>query len=356
MCHKAQARPHGEGRDGRVLDSFVPSVPAFSLLLPGTLDLPVDGLRSRFECSPLLAALLAATSGSEAHDGDAWAWLCTALRIPRQSDWPLASIWAEAEGLPTGRDYWLLATPVVFEVGHTDVRLTDATPAVDEQDASQLLTALNAHFANDGLHFVIGRSGRWFAHQAAIVEVRMHAPHAALHGLLRDVLPHGREAAAWRRWQNEIQMLMHAAHEPRPTESGVTTNANAIWFWGGGTLPPRDTARDVRLASDDPDVVALAAHAGATRSTLASVLSAQARTSTDIAVVSDEASMDSSGPLGTMDLRHLPDIDLVLTGSTTTRVLHCRRASLWQRWRRRLSGGDIATLLRAANLGVDGET
>jgi hypothetical protein len=106
--------------------------------------------------------------------------------------------------------------------------------------------ALNAHFVDDGVTFIAPRHDLWLAHLAVIPEIATSSLDRARNGALADALPRGDDAPQWRRWQDEIQMLLHNHPINAAREAAGAAPANAVWFWGGGrrvdagTLPLLD--------------------------------------------------------------------------------------------------------------------
>jgi hypothetical protein len=104
---------------------------------------------------------------------------------------------------------------------------------LDEREQSPLLALLSAHFAADGLTFFAPRADAWFASSATPQSVHTTAVEAIGDRPLRECLPAGPDAARWRRWLTEAQMLLHDhALAQRPVAP-----VNALWFSGGGVLP-----------------------------------------------------------------------------------------------------------------------
>src|SRR4051794_39509717 len=67
---------------------------------------------------------------------------------------PIGALLAAGARVPTGTDYWLVADPVTLLAGRADVTLAAGTSDLERAETDELLTALNAHFHEDGLLFV----------------------------------------------------------------------------------------------------------------------------------------------------------------------------------------------------------
>jgi len=157
------------------------------------------------------------------------------------------------------------ADPVSLQAGHDDATLVPAESlALQPEQQAQLVHDLNAHFAEDGLHFSIGRKHRWYVsglQDASLVA----APVNQVAG--RQVARYLRassSSAAWLRLASEVQMLLHSHPVNTERETAGQLPINALWFWGAGELPPRQSTPSVRLHSDAAFVVGLARLAAVT--------------------------------------------------------------------------------------------
>lgn len=346
VCHNRP--PRGRKRRERMLDFISPArgfVSPTTLAFPRLLDAPGETRRALFESSNVLSRLLACVASAESRNLDFWGWLCGELGIARQDDWPLAPIWAESDGLPTAGEYWLVASPVTLEVGRDDVRLAEVDPTADAVESALLLATLNNHFDTDGLTFVRAESGRWFAHRRERARIVTTPPDAARGRSLRPFLPQGPEAGKWRRWQNEIQMLLHEHTVNGARLARGAAAINSVWLWAGGTLPVEGTAPALTFFTKRADCAAIARHAGASVQPLQDV---GARTGEKRLVLLDEEGFAAPAPnslAGRWAAAMPADTDLVLGGSVRTVVLHARRPSLAQRLSARLRSPDVGNLL-----------
>jgi hypothetical protein len=164
---------------------------------------------------------------------------------------PLAMIGAGGE---PGDDYVLCADPVHLAVDRDTVVLAQTIDDLSPNDAIALVSMLNRHFADDDLHLEVLRPNAWFARREQPADIETTPPDAARGRKLIASVPRGREAGTWKRWQNEIEMLLHEHPVNVAREADSRAPANAVWFSGGGrsadvgTLPPATvTAADTRL-------------------------------------------------------------------------------------------------------------
>lgn len=160
-------------------------------------------------------------------------WLCRTFGIARQLDEPIAPVTLIADGMQPGTDYWLRVDPVHLQIQRTQLFLYPQIP-LDADEAAQLCTSLNTHFAAEGLRFFSPHPQRWYL-QMKIVPDIVTRPLSQVTG--RNVqahLPKGSDALRWHKAFNEIQMLFfeHVVNQAREARGDLPVNS--IWLWGGG--------------------------------------------------------------------------------------------------------------------------
>jgi hypothetical protein len=231
------------------------------LALPGLLARTAD----RNLDMPCLARLIA-SAGAPAREPDGTDAMHAAhygIGHSANADCPLAAARLAALGVDPGTAFWLAADPVTLVAGRDDVRLTGIVRDLGANDAAILIAMLNAHFATDGVEFVAARPDAWFVRAPAPVALRTRPLVAVAGRTLRDLLPQGADAGTWRRWQNEIQMLLHEHPVNIAREAAGKAPANSVWLYEGGALPPhQDTRAPVRTFADGGVAIALAQYAG----------------------------------------------------------------------------------------------
>jgi hypothetical protein len=223
-----------------------------TLVAPGLLDLPGNVLAAIDAQAPALSRLLASAAAPETEDDGLLGAACRACGMARQDDWPVAPRLARACGIDPQGAYWLCAEPVTLVVGADDVRLSGVVDDLSLEDAQALVARLNAHFERDGIEFVVADAARWFVRTHDVQRLSTRPSEAALGAPLFEFLPRGDDAARWRRWLNESQMILfeHAVNQRRQAENRAP--ANSIWLWGGGTdQPPAGPSRGTRIFGGD---------------------------------------------------------------------------------------------------------
>jgi hypothetical protein len=190
------------------------------LVAPGLLSLAPETLAR----DPALARVAAADGPILADDLDLA--LLGALGIEA----PVAPLAALGAGMDPGGRFVIRADPLTMRVTHDDVRIDARVDDLDAAEAGELRAMLDAHFGAEGLAFHAPRPDAWFATSAVVRPVAATPLEAAIGRPLRPCLPHGIDAARWRRWLTEAQMLLH--EHPLAAR---THPVNGLWFSGGGT-------------------------------------------------------------------------------------------------------------------------
>lgn len=324
------------------------------LSLPGLLAPGAE----RDSAAPALARLLA-QSGAPAREPDGLdAALAARYGIVRGNDWPLAPIRAAALGVDTEGAYWFVADPVTLEAGSNDVRLVGAVRDLGASDAAAIVVALNAHFATDAIRFVAPRPDAWFVGAEQPVALATRPLAVAAGRMMRDLLPSGADAGTWRRWQNEIEMLLHAHPVNAAREAAGRPVANGVWFSEGGTTPPRLAAGEIRTFADRGVAIALAAHAGAPAQPLPSTLEAALASAADARSV--VVALPAPAALGRIEstwaqpaweaLVHdrLETVTLIADGGEDSLAWTARTPGPWRRIVHSFARPDLARTLTAA--------
>jgi len=232
-----------------------------TLVLPNLLDVEPDALAAVE--APALARLLATAAAPAVEPDGTLAFACAGVGIAKQDDWPVAPWLARAAGIDPGHHYWLCAEPLALQLERDQGRLAGVVSDLDAGESASLLSSLRAHFAPDGMAFVECRPGRWLAKLEKPQRLETSPPIVALGRPIMAHLPRGADAARWRRWQSEMQMLLFEHPVNRSRESDGRLAVNYVWMWGGGTLRvPNPDAPAVALFSSAPLLRELARAAG----------------------------------------------------------------------------------------------
>ena len=207
-----------------------------SLLVPGLLS-PLPGVPGHsMPHGPALKKLLArARRAPVPVDADALCYRLLGYALSETHDHPDA--WLSYQ-FDTGRvapGPLLRADPVHLRADQSRLLLFDAGQLhVTADEAQALAAAFNRHYAADGLRLELPIPTRGYLHLPEQPDLRTTP---LLRAIGRDVdacLPTGRDASAWHRFLNEVQMLFHDHPVNRAREACGQPMINSLWLWGGG--------------------------------------------------------------------------------------------------------------------------
>ena len=203
---------------------------ALVLIVPGMLALPTERIAAMRSLATL--AQYAGAPACEAR-GIAAA-LFSAIGVPEAT--PVAPLALLGAGSDPAGDYVLCADPVHLIADRDTVILVRTVDDLSRDDANALLQMLDQHFASDDLRFEAVQPDAWFARRSHAPDIATTPVDAARGRKLFASLPRGVEAGTWKRWQNEIEMLLHEHPINAAREARGEAPVSAIWFWGGGRI------------------------------------------------------------------------------------------------------------------------
>ncbi|RFC32217.1 MAG: hypothetical protein DID92_2727745202 [Candidatus Nitrotoga sp. SPKER] len=160
-------------------------------------------------------------------------WLCRTFGVSRQLDEPIAPVTLIADGMQPGTGYWLRADPVHLQIQRTQLFLHPDVP-LNADEAAQLCTSLNTHFAAEGLRFFSPHPQRWYLQMKNVPDIVTRPLSQVASRNVQTYLPKGQDALRWHKVFNEIQMLFfeHAVNQTREARGDLPINS--LWLWGGG--------------------------------------------------------------------------------------------------------------------------
>lgn len=187
--------------------------------------------------------------------------LCEQLGIAREHDWPIAAITLAGAGGQAGEDCWLRADPVHVRVERDQLVLEEIHGA-ELHEIELLRDALATHFGEAFSPQPL-RPDAWVVRISGELEIATTPPSLAAGRHINPLLPAGPDALAWRKLLNEAQMLLFSHPVNQAREARGDPPINSVWLWGGGRLPEAGARKPLLLLSSQPDLRALARHAGA---------------------------------------------------------------------------------------------
>ena len=214
-----------------------------TLVLPFALppsELAADLVRALQ--APSLAALLSrsASAGRTPSGDDARAlphelWLARTLQCGPHAAFAAPAMRGFA--LDPGDDpaAWLIVNPAHIEIARSHLALHDLRKLhLAEDDARALFACAQPLFTELGHALLYGDAQTWFLRAAGWDQLETSTPDAVLGMNVGDAMPAGDAARAFRRLQNEVQMLWfdHPVNTARASRG--LAPVNAIWPWGAG--------------------------------------------------------------------------------------------------------------------------
>jgi len=122
---------------------------------------------------------------------------------------------------------------------------------VTDDEANQLIEALNNLIRDDGLELIRTKNNHYYLTGMPANELDTWPAHAVANGKIADYLPRKSEAGDWRRLMTEAQMLFHAHPVNVVRANANQLPINGIWFWGGMQAPAPALTDSVVLVATD---------------------------------------------------------------------------------------------------------
>ncbi len=231
--------------------------------------LPPPGLARDLFCElklPALATLMARAKsaphrqrfGDFARALPHEAWLASqfglapfaAIDVDHQNSPALACATMRALGLAVDEGVWFMLHPSHIHIAHDHLVLTDIRQInLSESDSRALFDTAAPLFAEFGRSLHYGDGNTWFMRADDWHGLLTATPDATCGHNIDIWMPQGDDAAAWRKLQNEVQMLWfaHPLNEQRAMQ-GLQA-VNSLWLWAGATAtavaPTSGERRDV---------------------------------------------------------------------------------------------------------------
>jgi len=230
-----------------------------TLVLPFALPVPEfapDLVRALQ--APGLAALLSRTSGQRRLPVDDAVralpheqWLARTLGLDAGGRPAFAGAAMRAYGLDPREGTWFIVNPVHIEIARTHLMMGDPQGlGLPDADSRALFESARPYVEEAGHALLYGDAQTWFLRADDWHALDTATPEAALGMDLTDWMPAGERAAAFRRLQNEIQILWHTHPVNAAREARRQPAVNAFWPWGGTAAASAPASR-ARLAAVD---------------------------------------------------------------------------------------------------------
>jgi len=226
-------------------------MPKITLVLPYALPLPEfapDLVRALN--TPALAALLTRTSshGRVPVSEDVRAlpheqWLARTLGAGQDGRPAFAAAAMRGFGLDPAGGTWFIVNPAHIQIARSHLMMADLRHlALSEEDSRALFEAARPLCEEAGHPLLYGDAQTWFLRADDWAALDTATPDTAVGMDLIDFMPKGERAIAYRRLQNEVQMLWHAHPANAAREARRLPIVNAFWLWGAAQPPAAGAA------------------------------------------------------------------------------------------------------------------
>jgi hypothetical protein len=157
--------------------------------------------------------------------------------------------------------FWLRVDPVQMIADRDSLVLIPGTDlGISEAESSALLSAFNAHFAQDQVALEYASPTAWYLRIKQPVDIKTHSVEAVAYKPINEYYPTGNAASYWRQLLNETQMLFytHPVNESRRAEG--YPEINSVWIWGEGVLDQSAVVarKHAMIGSEEPYLKGLA--------------------------------------------------------------------------------------------------
>ncbi|WP_026354186.1 hypothetical protein [Massilia niastensis] len=229
-----------------------------TLVLPYALPLPEfapDLVRALD--TPALAALLTRTSAhARLPVGDAVRalpheqWLARALGAGAEGRPAFAAAAMRGFGLDPGGGTWFILNPAHIQIARSHLMMADLRHlGLGEDDSRALFEAARPLCEEAGHALAYGDAQTWFLRADDWAGFDTATPDTAVGMDLTDFMPRGERAIAYRRLQNEVQMLWYTHPANAAREARRLPAVNAFWLWGAGAPGQAPAAHAPGLAT-----------------------------------------------------------------------------------------------------------
>lgn len=193
--------------------------------------------------APALATLLSRTSSHRvvpyAHAARALpheAWLARELGLEQFGQPAFAVAAMRGFGLDPGDGTWFIINPSHIEIARSHLMMPDLRRlALPDDQSRALFEAARPYFEESGHALAYGDARTWFMRADQWAGLDTATPDTAVGMNLTDFMPVGAHALAYRKLQNEIQMLWYTDPANVERESRRQPPVNAFWLWSGAT-------------------------------------------------------------------------------------------------------------------------
>lgn len=161
-------------------------------------------------------------------------WLSRAYTAGASDTAPFAPAMMRALGVPQQDGYWFAVQPVHLQLTRTHMVLGDPRSLnLNEADTRALFDLVKPYFDEVGKPLLYAAPDMWFMRADDWNGLRTASPDAAVNDNLADWMPEGDAKRAFRKLQNEVQMLWHEHPINEARQQRGLQPVNSFWLWAG---------------------------------------------------------------------------------------------------------------------------
>ncbi|TFW33062.1 hypothetical protein [Massilia horti] len=213
-----------------------------TLVLPFALPAPEFATDlARALKAPALAALLSRTVSTRLTPADPKiralpheTWLARTLGLHLDGQPAFARAAMRGYGLDPVDGTWFIVNPAHIEIARSHLLMSDLRHLhLSDEDSRALFDAARPSFDEAGHAAAYGDANTWFLRADDWAGMDTASPDAAVGMNLTDWMPLGQRALAFRKLQNEIQMVWHTHPSNASRAEHGLAPVNALWLWSG---------------------------------------------------------------------------------------------------------------------------
>ena len=163
-------------------------------------------------------------------------WLARALGLAKGAAARLATAVMRTYGLDPGDGHWLMVHPAHIEISRSHLLMHDLRRlGLADAESRALFDSAAPYFADSGHTLLYADAQTWFLRADSWQDLDTASPDAATGMNLTDWLPIGPSASAYRKLQNDSQMLWHTHPVNAAREARGLAVINGFWPWAGAS-------------------------------------------------------------------------------------------------------------------------
>lgn len=257
-------------------------------------------------------------------------------------------------GLAPPQGNWFILHPSSLHIARDHLVLTDLRHLqLAEPESRALFDVARPLFEEEGRELVYGNEAVWFMRADDWATIETSAPDAAVGHNIDIWMPRGTGERAWRKLNNEVQMMWHTLQSNHQREAEGRRMINSLWCWNTHTALGTGTAAGTAGHYDRTVSVLEAFLPSAAVHGQPSLPELIAQGGRSLVVVNDMTPPALSGDwhqwinamqaaehtwfaplLAALESAKIGSVRLLLTDSTRLWRLQCRRWDLKKFWRK----------------------